>query len=72
MPHRELRQRRSCECADPGCPACHGSHGRDHEPVKVAARIRLYRIDMEDTSGTDFCTACREDAERSGLFTQGR
>jgi len=29
----------------------------------------LYRVDMEDVTGTAFCEACADDAFASGLFT---
>jgi hypothetical protein len=31
--------------------------------------IRLFRIDMNDRSGTDFCMLCAGDALESGLFS---
>lgn len=57
----------NCECADPGClhhmgtAACHTPVGR--------TRI-LYRVDMEDETGTRMCAPCREDALESGLFSE--
>jgi len=53
-----------CECADSGCRA-HKDHSRCHE---LATTI-LYRVDMDDTTGTAMCDACTEDAFDSGLFT---
>jgi len=53
-----------CECSDTQCvahagtPACNG----------VAISV-LYRVDMEDNSGTAFCEQCADDAMESGLFT---
>lgn len=52
----------TCECADPGCPYCEGH-------CKNNGNFILYRIDMEDTSGTCFCEDCAEDAMESGVFT---
>lgn len=51
-----------CECTDPGCPVCKGKCRRD-------AEMTLYRCDMDDETGTDFCEACASDALESGLFT---
>ncbi len=50
-----------CECADPGCPSCGGACER-------AARECLRRVDMEDHTGTLFCSECGIDAFGSGLF----
>jgi hypothetical protein len=55
-----------CECADAGCLAHEGLGC--HE---LATTI-LYRVDMDDLSGTAFCEACAEDAMESGLFTDIR
>lgn len=51
-----------CECRDGGCPVCHGK-------CKAAAELTLYRVDMEDQTGTDMCGACAADALDSGVFT---
>lgn len=54
----------SCECADRGCAAhiglsdCDGPH-----------EYTLFRVDMEDKTGTAMCEWCMEDAMESGLFT---
>lgn len=53
-----------CECADPGCDA----HTSKEDCREYASTI-LYRIDMEDNSGTAFCEACAADAIGSGVFT---
>lgn len=50
-----------CECNDPQCPACFGDCNRQGSQT-------LYRIDMEDRTGTVFCDDCAEDAWESGLF----
>jgi hypothetical protein len=55
---------RRCECSDPGCPAKHGSRCLNR------ARVTLYRIDMEDNSGTRMCLDCADDAMECGLFTE--
>lgn len=52
----------SCECADPGCPECAGD-------CKHIGTEILYRVDMEDESGTLFCDQCAADAMSSGVFT---
>lgn len=51
-----------CECSDNHCPACFGQ-------CKEPATTTLYRIDMQDLTGTRFCEACADDAFESGLFT---
>ena len=58
------RQSTQCECSDPGCPV----HAGKTECTK-RAKGRLYRIDMEDETGTYFCEACWSDAWDSGVFT---
>jgi hypothetical protein len=56
-------QSKRCECADPGCPCCKGS-------CQAAARSVLFRVDMEDATGTPMCDGCGGDALDSGLFSQ--
>lgn len=51
-----------CHCSDPGCRACGGECGCD-------STTTLYRVDMDDETGTPFCDGCAEDAMESGLFT---
>ncbi len=51
-----------CECADPGCNECGGL-------CENAPSRRLYRIDMDDETGTAFCQACAADADDCGLFS---
>ncbi len=56
---------KKCECADPGCPA-------DHNVCMdglVRESVVLYRIDMEDYTGTEFCNPCAGDAMESGVFS---
>ena len=53
----------NCECSDPGCPAHQGV-----AQCLVPASCVLYRIDMEDATGTAFCDACSDDALDSGVF----
>lgn len=50
-----------CEDGDPECPHCHGH-------CKKPAIVILYRIDMEDQTGTAMCEDCSCDAMESGLF----
>ena len=52
----------ACECEDRQCPAHLG------ENCKEIGKILLFRIDMDDASGTLFCERCAEDALESGLF----
>lgn len=50
-----------CECADPGCPMCHGQCSEQATDI-------AYRIDMEDDTGTPLCPDCGDDATESGFF----
>lgn len=54
-----------CECADPGC-AHHKGASTCPKP-HTGARL-LFRVDMDDRTGTVFCDACADDALDSGLF----
>jgi hypothetical protein len=54
-----------CECSDPGCPVHKGT-----ADCRWSASRLLYRVDMEDNTGTAMCDACAEDAFKSGLFTE--
>lgn len=54
----------SCECADANCAVDHGFQDCLNEGSSL-----LYRIDMDDQTGTLFCNECGEDAADSGLFT---
>lgn len=53
-----------CGCSDPGCPV---HPGKSLCPNR--ADTTLYRVDMEDETGTMMCEACASDAFDSGLFT---
>lgn len=57
-----------CECYDSGCAAPNHRTQR----CQSAAITVLYRIDMDDVTGTRFCDGCAEDAMESGLFTDER
>ncbi len=58
----------ACECYDMGCKAHAGS-----SVCEATGRTRvLYRVDMEDHTGTAMCPGCRADAELSGLFDTER
>ena len=59
----EWRETMKCECSDPGCPCC-GDCQDDADCV-------LYRIDMEDETGTPMCDRCADDAYESGLYADG-
>lgn len=55
----------TCECSDKGCEVGHGAACT--EPgVSI-----LYRVDMDDATGTLFCQCCGDDAMDSGLFSIG-
>jgi hypothetical protein len=54
-----------CECSDPGCPCCKGKCR--HEATET-----VFRVDMEDWTGTDMCGGCADDALDSGVFTLGQ
>jgi hypothetical protein len=51
-----------CECSDPLCPIHFGQKCTEN------ATSTLFRIDMEDLTGTYMCDGCTEDAMDSGLF----
>jgi hypothetical protein len=52
-----------CKCSDRGCAAhigiaqCDGPH-----------EYTVYRVDMDDRTGTPMCEWCMEDAHASGVF----
>jgi len=51
-----------CQCRDPGCPVCSGL-------CRQPADSALFRVDMEDRTGTPMCAGCADDAMECGLFT---
>ncbi len=51
-----------CECSDGECPNCNGD-------CEALASVVLFRVDMEDLTGTHFCEGCADAAMDSGLFT---
>ena len=56
-----------CECGDQGCKV--------HKGLGFClntASVILYRVDMEDETGTAFCEDCADDAFESGLFIDSR
>jgi hypothetical protein len=53
-----------CECSDPGCPAHKGKSSCERK-----ANQTLWRVDMDDESGTRFCQRCADDAFDAGVFT---
>lgn len=57
----------TCECANPQCHECHGSHNEEG-PVWQGAVTTLYRVDTEDWMGTAFCTSCATDAMTKGVW----
>lgn len=52
----------TCEDKDPDCSAC-GGHCLSPSDTTV------FRVDMEDNTGTPMCDKCASDAFESGLFT---
>lgn len=52
-----------CECSDKGCAAHTGASN-----CEQVATTTLYRVDMEDYTGTAMCSACADDMMESGLF----
>jgi hypothetical protein len=53
-----------CQCSDRGCPG--------HPGISFCIRnatATLFRVDMEDETGTPFCPVCAAGAMASGLFT---
>ena len=58
-----------CECFDTGDNHPINNSGRDGMQCTRKATSTLWRVDMEDVSGTRFCDECASDAMGSGLFT---
>ena len=56
-----------CECADPKCPV-HEGDSKCTRDARLGILHRLFRIDMEDHTGTAMCPDCSDDAAFSGLF----
>ncbi len=54
-----------CECSDKGCPV----HTNQPHCAYAYDLRALYRVDMEDRTGTLMCPLCADDAMESGLFT---
>ena len=57
-----------CLCADKECPVGHMIPGGAVVVCPKEAMTRVYRIDMEDESGTPMCYGCAADAIESGVF----
>ena len=53
-----------CECSDPGCSTHKGK-----ESCQQYGYTILYRVDMQDETGTMMCIDCADDAFSSGVFT---
>ncbi len=53
-----------CECGDRECPAHTNKYSCDNE-----GKVLVFRIDMNDQSGTLMCEECADDAIESGIFT---
>lgn len=60
--HKLPRDPKVCECTDPGCSHCLGY-------CQDIGETRVFRIDMEDYSGTLMCAKCTDDAMESGVFS---
>jgi hypothetical protein len=58
---QDLPEELPCRCTDPQCSFCQGHCGEEATGI-------LYRIDMEDATGTPMCDDCAEDAMSSGVF----
>lgn len=52
-----------CECCDSGCPI----HEGEGQCNNIGA-VLVFRIDMDDETGTLMCEGCADDALESGLF----
>lgn len=59
-----------CGCFDKGCKANHGHACLAMIDPRAGdgSGETLFRIDMDDKSGTLFCRACADDALESGVF----
>lgn len=57
----------SCECMDRECIVHSGDTCQNYEETYL-----LYRVDMEDRTGTAFCNSCHTDAMGTGLFTNSK
>lgn len=58
-----------CECADRQCPAGHAE--RPECGASTRGGLTVFRVDMEDRTGTRMCVQCADDAMASGLFRGG-
>ena len=65
MSHSGVR----CECFDTGDNHPINNSGRDGLQCTRKATMTLWRVDMEDVSGTRFCEECGSDAMDAGVFT---
>lgn len=61
------RPTHKCECSDPGCPEHKGTSQCSNNATET-----VFRIDMEDRTGTRVCKACADDCFNSGLFSDTR
>lgn len=63
-----------CECSDPKCLVHTDDDSRSTGKLSECQNVgtvTLYRVDMEDETGTVMCEDCANDAYESGLFTDG-
>jgi hypothetical protein len=55
---------KKCECSDSGC------HAHPYKPIcDQTGTTVLFRVDMEDHTGTLFCEDCAADAMELGYFS---
>lgn len=69
-----------CECVAAGCSVGHGPWRKPDpketpkpiaRPCSAAPVMVLFRVDIEDHTGTRFCGPCADDAMDNGLFSIG-
>lgn len=61
-----------CECSDPKYPVHTDDSSRSTCKASECQQVgtsTLYRVDMEDKTGTVMCEGCADDAMESGVFT---
>jgi len=65
MKTKKININKLCKCADSGCPIHNGVSS-----CKNRRSVLLFRVDMEDRSGTWMCKDCADDAFKFGLFRE--
>lgn len=61
---RTIAKQVRCECCDDRCLEHKGRDRCHHQATDI-----LYRVDMNDETGTAMCDACADDAFSSDVFT---